>query len=199
MWDRGWERGLTLQKVTALCLLSLLETQPLVESHLPTFTAGLEQLNKKHGASTWSPQRTKSQVRQNNRLYGILFWSLCFFVHILFLFFLSGGLWSRLGPSNKESQSDGKMSARLGSSAPSSRGSRQRDDAESDGADDSEDGDDDSQLQKMWGAMIKQKEQRSNKMKKSRLDNLPSLQIEISRDSSNGSDSDSWDGMRDLN
>ncbi|KAG7321433.1 hypothetical protein KOW79_015848 [Hemibagrus wyckioides] len=103
----------------------------------------------------------------------------------------SGGLWSRLGPSNKESQSDGKMSARLGSSAPSSRGSRQRDDAESDGADDSEDEDDDSQLQKMWGAMIKQKEQRSNKMKKSRLDNLPSLQIEISRDSSNGSDSDS--------
>ncbi|KAK2827185.1 hypothetical protein Q7C36_018111 [Tachysurus vachellii] len=99
----------------------------------------------------------------------------------------SGGLWSRLGPSNKESQSDGKLSARLGK-APSSRGSRQRDD--SDGVDDSEDEDDDSQLQKMWGAMIKQKEQRSNKMKKSRLDNLPSLQIEISRDSSNGSDSD---------
>lgn len=91
------------------------------------------------------------------------------------------------------------MSARLGSSAPSSRGGRKRDDAESDGADDSEDEDDDSQLQKMWGAMIKQKEQRSNKMKKSRLDNLPSLQIEISRDSSNGSDSDSWDGTRDLN
>lgn len=103
------------------------------------------------------------------------------------VFFLLGGLWSRLGPSNKESQSDGKLSARLGK-APSSRGSRQRDD--SDGVDDSEDEEDDSQLQKMWGAMIKQKEQRSNKMKKSRLDNLPSLQIEISRDSSNGSDSD---------
>ncbi|KAK3524385.1 hypothetical protein QTP70_028002, partial [Hemibagrus guttatus] len=103
----------------------------------------------------------------------------------------SGGLWSRLGPSNKESQSDGKMPARLGSSVPSSRGSRERDDADSDGVADSEDEDDDSQLQKMWGAMIKQKEQRSNKMKKSRLDNLPSLQIEISRDSSNGSDSDS--------
>ncbi len=44
----------------------------------------------------------------------------------------------------------------------------------------------------MWGAMIKQKEQQSNKMKKSRLDNLPSLQIEISRDSSNCSDSDTW-------
>lgn len=73
----------------------------------------------------------------------------------------------------------------------SSGASRQRDDADSDGVEDSEDEDDDSQLQKMWGAMIKQKEQRSNKMKKSKLDNLPSLQIEISRDSSNGSDSDS--------
>uniref|UniRef100_A0A671NHS1 Nuclear cap-binding protein subunit 3 n=1 Tax=Sinocyclocheilus anshuiensis TaxID=1608454 RepID=A0A671NHS1_9TELE len=75
----------------------------------------------------------------------------------------TGGLWSRLGP--------------------------RRDDEESDGVDDNKE--DDSQLQKMWGAMIKQKEQQSNKMKKSRLDNLPSLQIEISRDSSNGSDSDS--------
>ncbi|XP_053504286.1 nuclear cap-binding protein subunit 3 [Ictalurus furcatus] len=103
----------------------------------------------------------------------------------------SGGLWSRLGPSNKDSQSDGKLSGRLGSSVASSRGSRQRDEADSDGGDESEEEDEDSQLQKMWGAMIKQKEQRSNKMKKSRLDNLPSLQIEISRDSSNGSDSDS--------
>uniref|UniRef100_A0AAR2J8K9 Nuclear cap-binding protein subunit 3 n=1 Tax=Pygocentrus nattereri TaxID=42514 RepID=A0AAR2J8K9_PYGNA len=76
----------------------------------------------------------------------------------------SGGLWSRLGPSK---------------------------DVDSDGVDDCDDEDDDSQLQKMWGAMIKQKEQQSSKMKKSRLDNLPSLQIEISRDSSNGSDSDS--------
>lgn len=73
----------------------------------------------------------------------------------------------------------------------SSGRSRQRAEADSDGVEDSEDEDDDSQLQKMWGAMIKQKEQRSNKMKKSKLDNLPSLQIEISRDSSNGSDSDS--------
>lgn len=48
---------------------------------------------------------------------------------------------------------------------------------------------DDSTLQKMWGAMIKQKQDRlSHKMKKSRLDNLPSLQIEISRDSSEDSD-----------
>ncbi|KAG9265690.1 nuclear cap-binding protein subunit 3 [Astyanax mexicanus] len=100
----------------------------------------------------------------------------------------SGGLWSRLGPS-KDSEADRKFSGRIGSSVSLSR-DRQQDDVDSDGVDDSND-DDDSQLQKMWGAMIKQKEQQSSKMKKSRLDNLPSLQIEISRDSSNGSDSDS--------
>ncbi|XP_017554136.1 nuclear cap-binding protein subunit 3 [Pygocentrus nattereri] len=102
----------------------------------------------------------------------------------------SGGLWSRLGPS-KDGEGDRKLSGRLGSSASLSRGTRQRDEVDSDGVDDCDDEDDDSQLQKMWGAMIKQKEQQSSKMKKSRLDNLPSLQIEISRDSSNGSDSDS--------
>lgn len=96
-----------------------------------------------------------------------------------------GGLWSRLGPSHKDGGDGDKASSR----ASSSRGIRRRDDEESDGVDDDEE--DDSQLQKVWGAMIKQKEQQSNKMKKSRLDNLPSLQIEISRDSSNGSDSDS--------
>ncbi|XP_036443801.1 nuclear cap-binding protein subunit 3 isoform X3 [Colossoma macropomum] len=101
-----------------------------------------------------------------------------------------GGLWSRLGPS-KDGEGDRKLSGRLGSSASLSRGTRQRDEVDSDGVDDYDDEDDDSQLQKMWGAMIKQKEQQSSKMKKSRLDNLPSLQIEISRDSSNGSDSDS--------
>jgi len=48
---------------------------------------------------------------------------------------------------------------------------------------------DDSTLQKVWGAMIKQKQERlTHKLKKSRLDNLPSLQIEISRDSSEDSD-----------
>ncbi|AWO99592.1 DUF2414 domain containing protein [Scophthalmus maximus] len=41
----------------------------------------------------------------------------------------------------------------------------------------------------MWGAIIKQKQERlTHKTKKSRLDNLPSLQIEISRDSSDDSD-----------
>ncbi|XP_016134137.1 nuclear cap-binding protein subunit 3-like [Sinocyclocheilus grahami] len=97
----------------------------------------------------------------------------------------TGGLWSRLGPSHRDDRDDDKTASR----ASSSKGIRRRDDEESDGVDNNKE--DDSQLQKMWGAMIKQKEQQSNKMKKSRLDNLPSLQIEISRDSSNGSDSDS--------
>ncbi|KAK1788221.1 hypothetical protein P4O66_016682 [Electrophorus voltai] len=102
----------------------------------------------------------------------------------------SGGLWSRLGPSHKHGKGDRKLFGRIGSTASSSREIRQQDEVYSDGADDYND-DEDSQLQKMWGAMIKQKEEQSSKMKKSRLDNLPSLQIEISRDSSNGSDSDS--------
>nr|XP_056720852.1 nuclear cap-binding protein subunit 3 [Euleptes europaea] len=49
--------------------------------------------------------------------------------------------------------------------------------------------DDDSELQRAWGALIKEKEQ--SRQKKSRLDNLPSLQIEISRESSSGSDTES--------
>lgn len=48
---------------------------------------------------------------------------------------------------------------------------------------------DDSELQQAWGALIKEKEH--TRQKKSRLDNLPSLQIEISRESSSGSDSES--------
>lgn len=69
--------------------------------------------------------------------------------------------------------------------------SHRRRDSDDDGDDREEEEEDDSRLQKVWGAMIKQKELQSSRMKKSRLDNLPSLQIEISRDSSNGSDSDS--------
>ncbi|XP_033992897.1 nuclear cap-binding protein subunit 3 isoform X2 [Trematomus bernacchii] len=47
----------------------------------------------------------------------------------------------------------------------------------------------DSALQEVWGAMIKQKQERlTTQIKKSRLDNLPSLQIEISRESSDESD-----------
>uniref|UniRef100_A0A3Q3EKS5 Nuclear cap-binding protein subunit 3 n=1 Tax=Labrus bergylta TaxID=56723 RepID=A0A3Q3EKS5_9LABR len=74
----------------------------------------------------------------------------------------TGGLWSRLGSADD----DGK-----------------------EGEEVEVEEEDDSTLQKMWGAMIKQKqEQQTHKLKKSRLDNLPSLQIEISRDSSDDSD-----------
>uniref|UniRef100_A0A3P9DS77 Nuclear cap-binding protein subunit 3 n=1 Tax=Maylandia zebra TaxID=106582 RepID=A0A3P9DS77_9CICH len=73
----------------------------------------------------------------------------------------TGGLWSRLGSKGDKEEEDDR------------RG----------------DEEDDSTLQRMWGAMIKQKQERlTHKMKKSRLDNLPSLQIEISRDSSDESD-----------
>ncbi|KAG5284774.1 hypothetical protein AALO_G00030310 [Alosa alosa] len=99
----------------------------------------------------------------------------------------SGGLWSRLGPSHNSTQRSTGQSGRATSS--SSRTAHRQGRRESD--DEEEEEEDDSHLQKMWGAMIKEKEQQSNRMKKSRLDNLPSLQIEISRDSSNGSDSDS--------
>ncbi|XP_062392983.1 nuclear cap-binding protein subunit 3 [Sardina pilchardus] len=99
----------------------------------------------------------------------------------------SGGLWSRLGPSHDSNQRSTGQSGRATSS--SSRTAHRPGRRESD--DEEVEEEDDSHLQKMWGAMIKEKEQQSNRMKKSRLDNLPSLQIEISRDSSNGSDSDS--------
>lgn len=129
------------------------------------------------------PESSKDKKTGTREVCALLALSAFIFWYSLNLF--SGGLWSRLGPSHKDSGDNDKASSR----ASSSRGIRRRDDEESDGVDDEED---DSQLQKVWGAMIKQKEQQSNKMKKSRLDNLPSLQIEISRDSSNGSDSDSW-------
>ncbi|XP_046876196.1 nuclear cap-binding protein subunit 3 [Hypomesus transpacificus] len=91
-------------------------------------------------------------------------------------------LWSRLGPSHKDGPLDGKAPSRRSGSVASRVGVKK-------GGEEVEE-EDDSALQKVWGAMIKQKEQQTHKMKKSRLDNLPSLQIEISRDSSNGSDSD---------
>uniref|UniRef100_A0A7N8XCI1 Nuclear cap-binding protein subunit 3 n=1 Tax=Mastacembelus armatus TaxID=205130 RepID=A0A7N8XCI1_9TELE len=72
----------------------------------------------------------------------------------------SGDLWSRLGSGDDDGKEEEEVEE-----------------------------EDDSTLQRMWGAMIKQKQERlSHKMKKSRLDNLPSLQIEISRDSSDESD-----------
>ncbi|KAM4620249.1 nuclear cap-binding protein subunit 3 isoform 2-T2 [Polymixia lowei] len=112
-------------------------------------------------------------------------------------------LWSRLGPSDStvhddDRQRDPRPSARVSTVSTSSRlgdpgdsRSRKRRDEKEDLGEAVEE-EDDSTLQRMWGAMIKQKqEQLSHKMKKSRLDNLPSLQIEISRDSSDGSESDS--------
>ncbi|KAG5843973.1 hypothetical protein ANANG_G00156560 [Anguilla anguilla] len=88
----------------------------------------------------------------------------------------TGGLWSRLGSSQMDKVPEKKADSKGVGGAKGSKAGPEEDDSE---------------LQKVWGAMIKEKEQQSHKMKKSRLDNLPSLQIEISRDSSNGSDSDS--------
>ncbi|XP_003970824.1 nuclear cap-binding protein subunit 3 [Takifugu rubripes] len=103
------------------------------------------------------------------------------------------GLWSRLGSGNDESscgRHEHRSSSRpsvLASSTRRSRDDRAKEEEEEVVTPAEEE--DDSTLQKMWGAMIKQKQERlSHKMKKSRLDNLPSLQIEISRDSSEESD-----------
>lgn len=127
----------------------------------------------------------------------------------------TGSLWSRLGSggddddvgAGRHNHRSGSRSAGLFSSSSSSSSSavssgrsdggggsssrRRRDEAADTKEQEVEEAEeeDDSTLQRMWGAMIKQKQERmSHKMKKSRLDNLPSLQIEISRDSSDESD-----------
>ncbi|KAM4046974.1 nuclear cap-binding protein subunit 3 isoform 2-T2 [Anomaloglossus baeobatrachus] len=79
----------------------------------------------------------------------------------------TGGLWNRLGSAPKDKLKSPEK-AQKASAAPE---------------------EDDSVLQQAWGALIKEKEE--IRQKKSRLDNLPSLQIEISRESSSGSDTDS--------
>ncbi|XP_068126198.1 nuclear cap-binding protein subunit 3 isoform X2 [Hyperolius riggenbachi] len=79
----------------------------------------------------------------------------------------TGSLWNRLGTIPKEKERAAEKEGK-GSLAPE---------------------EEDSVLQQAWGALIKEKEQ--IRQKKSRLDNLPSLQIEISRESSSGSDTDS--------
>ena len=114
-------------------------------------------------------------------------------------FLSAGSLWSRLGTSSVDvsggrhkTRSSSRSSDTLSSSSSSAR--RRRGDGEPEEQQQQEkeavvEEEDDSTLQKVWGAMIKQKQERlSHKMKKSRLDNLPSLQIEISRDSSDDSD-----------
>ncbi|CAF92941.1 unnamed protein product [Tetraodon nigroviridis] len=106
----------------------------------------------------------------------------------------TGGLWSRLGSGNgdcgsghHEHRSSSSQSSGFPSATRRSRADRAKEEEDEVLAPAEEE--DDSTLQKMWGAMIKQKQERlSHKMKKSRLDNLPSLQIEISRDSSEESD-----------
>ncbi|XP_023254090.1 nuclear cap-binding protein subunit 3-like, partial [Seriola lalandi dorsalis] len=122
----------------------------------------------------------------------------------------TGGLWSRLGSSDDSSSGhhdrrpSGRSSGLFSSPSSSGRGDaggssdaagvssggsrRRRGNGEEGEEEEEEEEEDDSTLQRMWGAMIKQKQDLSHKMKKSRLDNLPSLQIEISRDSSDESD-----------
>ncbi|KAF7654384.1 hypothetical protein LDENG_00070470 [Lucifuga dentata] len=106
----------------------------------------------------------------------------------------TSGLWNRLGSAPDDgvtARHDRKLSSKssglfslLRDEPSDSRRKR------GDGEEEEEEEEDDSMLQKMWGAMIKKKQERvSHKMKKSRLDNLPSLQIEISRDSSDESES----------
>ncbi|XP_018412658.1 PREDICTED: nuclear cap-binding protein subunit 3 isoform X2 [Nanorana parkeri] len=79
----------------------------------------------------------------------------------------TGSLWNRLGTAPKEKERAEEKEEKA-SVAPE---------------------EEDTVLQQAWGALIKEKEQ--IRQKKSRLDNLPSLQIEISRESSSGSDTDS--------
>lgn len=91
------------------------------------------------------------------------------FVFFKCLFFIClGNLWTRLGSAPKTQE---KTPEKAENSVASPE-------------------EDDSELQRVWGALIKEKEQ--SRQKKSRLDHLPSLQIEISRESSSGSDSESW-------
>nr|XP_020031982.1 nuclear cap-binding protein subunit 3 isoform X3 [Castor canadensis] len=79
----------------------------------------------------------------------------------------SGSLWTRLGSAPKTKEKNMKKVVHR---APNTE-------------------EDDSELQRAWGALIKEKEQ--SRQKKSRLDNLPSLQIEVSRESSSGSEAES--------
>ncbi|XP_026986500.1 nuclear cap-binding protein subunit 3 isoform X2 [Sagmatias obliquidens] len=79
----------------------------------------------------------------------------------------SGSLWNRLGSAPKTKEKNTKKADHR---APGTE-------------------EDDSELQRAWGALIKEKEQ--SRQKKSRLDNLPSLQIEVSRESSSGSEAES--------
>ncbi|KAM8899057.1 nuclear cap-binding protein subunit 3 [Spinachia spinachia] len=99
-------------------------------------------------------------------------------------------LWSRLGSGENDTNgAEGGSSSRplglFSSSGKSDAGGSKMGGV----GEEKEEEEDDSTLQEMWGAMIKRKQQQlSPQLKKSRLDHLPSLQIEISRDSSEESD-----------
>ncbi|XP_061658912.1 nuclear cap-binding protein subunit 3 [Syngnathoides biaculeatus] len=101
----------------------------------------------------------------------------------------TSSLWSRLGDKDEKVGERRPSSGSSGLFSSSRRSRRRRGKRAEEGREKEGEEDDDSTLQKVWGAMIKKKQERlSHKLKKSRLDNLPSLQIEISRDSSEDSD-----------
>ncbi|XP_068600815.1 nuclear cap-binding protein subunit 3 isoform X2 [Brachionichthys hirsutus] len=90
-------------------------------------------------------------------------------------------LWSRLGSPKDDGAGRHERESRAGSSGIFSSRQNGGKRAKVVGAEE----EDDTTLQKVWGAMIKKKQERlTHKMKTSRLDSLPSLQIEISRESS---------------
>lgn len=91
----------------------------------------------------------------------------CRLSELKYLLTQTGNLWTRLGSASKTKE---KNTKKVDHRAPGTE-------------------EDDSELQRAWGALIKEKEQ--SRQKKSRLDNLPSLQIEVSRESSSGSEAES--------
>lgn len=103
----------------------------------------------------------------------------------------TGGPWSRLGPPEDEPVPIRRTAFSSVSMVTRPLKPRRPDTDEEEASASSSEGEEqeeDSRLQRVWGAMIKRKQSSHKNMKKSRLDNLPSLQIEISRDSTDDSD-----------
>lgn len=86
--------------------------------------------------------------------------------------------------SDTREKKSGSLWTRLGSAAKAKEKAAEKADPTAAGPEE-----EDSELQRAWGALIKEKEQ--SHQKKSRLERLPSLQIEISRQSSSDSDAES--------
>ncbi|KAI4795446.1 hypothetical protein KUCAC02_031413, partial [Chaenocephalus aceratus] len=102
-------------------------------------------------------------------------------------------LWSRLGSAGDDANerlfTPSSSSGRKENASTIRRGGDGEEEEEKKKKVAGEEEEGDSALQEVWGAMIKQKQERlTTQIKKSRLDNLPSLQIEISRESSDESD-----------